>query len=152
MTEPSSASDGWDRSASWTWGSKRPLVSISSSPSLRSASWSSRTTSSTPSRSLLLLVLRGGHERSLEVVEHRQELLHQPLVGARDQSFLVTRAPLAVVVEVGRDPLEVGDALVALRLDLGESPLELLDGVVLRASVSSTASGVFGRLEAITSA
>ena len=35
---------------------------------------------------LRLLVLRRGLERPLEVVEHREELLDEPLVRARDQA------------------------------------------------------------------
>ncbi len=65
-------------------------------------------------------------ERPLQVVEHRQQLLDQPLVGPRDQACLVTRGPLAVVLEVGLDALEGVDELVALAL-------ERLDLVRLRA-------------------
>ncbi len=72
-----------------------------------------------------LLVLLGRSERPLEVVEHRQELLHQPLVGARDQALLVTRGPLAVVLEVGRDALEVVQVLVPLGLERRQPLLEL---------------------------
>jgi hypothetical protein len=63
-----------------------------------------------------LLVRLRGLERPLEVVEHRQELLHEPLVGARDQALLVTRSPLAVVVELGLDALERVEQLVTLLL------------------------------------
>ena len=52
---------------------------------------------------LRLLVRVSGLERALEVVEHRQELLHDPLAGPRDQALLVARGPLAVVVELGLD-------------------------------------------------
>src|SRR5215218_5248482 len=55
---------------------------------------------------LRLLVRLRGLECSLEIVEHRQELLHQPLVGARDQALLVARRPLAVIVELCLDALE----------------------------------------------
>ena len=54
-----------------------------------------------------LLVLLRGDERALEIVEDRQELLHEPLVGPHDQGRLVALHPLAVVVEVRGDPLEV---------------------------------------------
>ena len=42
---------------------------------------------------LRLLVLRRGLERPLEVVQHGQQLLDEPLVGARDQRLLVARRP-----------------------------------------------------------
>ena len=70
---------------------------------------------------LRLLVSVRRLERSLEVVEHRQELLHEPLAGPRDQALLVARGPLAVVVELGLEPLERVDqllVLVAQRLEL----------------------------------
>ncbi|MDQ3858830.1 MAG: hypothetical protein M3327_10360, partial [Actinomycetota bacterium] len=38
--------------------------------------------------------------------------------AARDQALLITRRPLAVVVEVGREPLQIGEVLVSLRLGL----------------------------------
>ena len=69
-------------------------------------------------------------ERPLEVVEHRQELLHEPLVGARDQALLVARGPLAVVVELGGDALQVVEVLVALSLEEREALLELGDGLL----------------------
>ena len=53
-------------------------------------------------------------ERALEVVEDRDELLHEPLVGARGQLLLVARHPLAVVVELGLQALERVEILVAL--------------------------------------
>ena len=79
---------------------------------------------------LRLLVLLGGVERALEVVEHGQELLDEPLVGARDQALLVARGPLAVVVEVGGDALEVVQVLVPLRLERAEPLLELGDAAL----------------------
>src|SRR4029450_8699175 len=63
---------------------------------------------------LRLLVLLRGRERPLEVVEDGQQLLHEPLVGPRDQALLVARDPLAVVLELGSDPLEVVQVLFAL--------------------------------------
>ena len=66
---------------------------------------------------LRLLVLFRGRERALEIVEHGQELLDEPLVGARDQALLIARDPLAVVLELGRDPLEVVQVLVTLGLE-----------------------------------
>ena len=73
---------------------------------------------------LRLLVLLGRAKRALEVVEHGQQLLHEPLVGPRDQALLVAQDPLAVVLELGRDPLEVVQVLVALGLERGELLLE----------------------------
>ena len=55
-----------------------------------------------------LLVLGRRDERALEVVEDRQQLLHEPLVRERDELRLLARRPLAVVVEVGGDALEIG--------------------------------------------
>src|SRR4051812_1238649 len=63
---------------------------------------------------LSLLVGSRELERTLEVVEHRYELLHQPLVGARGQLLLVARNPLAVVVELGLQPLQRVEVVVAL--------------------------------------
>ncbi len=63
---------------------------------------------------LRFLVCRGELERTLEVVEDRDELLDEPLVGARGQLLLVARHPLAVVVELGLQPLERVEVLVAL--------------------------------------
>jgi len=60
-------------------------------------------------------------EGSFQVVEHGQELLDDPLAGPRDQALLIARGPLAVVVEVGLDPLERVDQLLVLcskRLEL----------------------------------
>ena len=74
-------------------------------------------------------MLLGRLERPLEVVEHGQELLHDPLAGPRDQRFLVARGPLAVVVELGLDALEGVDQLLVLgaqRLELA-TPSRLLD-------------------------
>src|SRR5205823_2815793 len=95
---------------------------------------------------LCLFVRLGGGKRPLEVVERRQQLLDQPLMGARDQALLVTRGPLAVVVEVGRDPLEVVQVLVPLCLERGEPLLELGLGrcrhEVLASSSTTSASSI----------
>ena len=88
---------------------------------------------------LRLLVRVGGLERPLQIVEHRQKLLHDPLAGPRDQAFLVARGPLAVVVEVGLDPLERVDQLLVL----GAQRLELDHlGLSSACSVFSTSSGI----------
>ena len=54
---------------------------------------------------LELRLLVGGRrlERPLEVVEHGQELVQEPLVRARGDLDVLARDPLAVVVEVGRE-------------------------------------------------
>ena len=74
---------------------------------------------------LRLLVLLGRLEGALEVVEDGQELLDETLVGARDQALLVARGPLAVVLEVSGEALEVVQVLVPLGLDLLEPLREL---------------------------
>ena len=53
-------------------------------------------------------------ERTLEVVEDRQQLLHEPLVRERDVLLPLARGALAEVVEVGGRPLPAVDRLVAL--------------------------------------
>jgi hypothetical protein len=63
---------------------------------------------------LRLLVLLGGLEHPLQVVEDRQELLDDPLAGPRDQALLIARGPLAVVVEVGLEVLERVDQFLVL--------------------------------------
>jgi hypothetical protein len=63
-------------------------------------------------------------KRTLEVVEHRQQLLDQPLRGARDQIALIARDPLAVVLELGLETLERVEILVALLAN----PVELSRG------------------------
>ena len=93
-----------------------------------------------------LLVLLGGGERALEIVEHGQQLLHEPLVGPRDQALLVAQDPLAVVLELGRHPLEVVQVLVALGLERGhlllERELTLLGHEVLASSSTTSASSI----------
>ena len=73
-----------------------------------------------------LLVPLGGLERPLQVVEDREELPDEALVGVRDQTLLVARRPLAVVLELGRQTLEVRQVLVSLRLRLSEASGEVL--------------------------
>ena len=87
---------------------------------------------------LRLLVLLGGLERPLQVVEHGQELLHDPLAGPRDQRFLVARGPLAVVVEVGLDALEGVDQLLVLGAERLELDLRAVDLTDFALSVFST--------------
>ena len=71
---------------------------------------------------LRLLVLLGRLERALEVVQDREQVLHEPLRGAGGRELLVARDALAVVVELRREPAQVVQVLVRLRLggrDLG---------------------------------
>ena len=62
----------------------------------------------------------GRVERPLEVVEHGQELRDEPLGGPGREGLLVADRALAVVVEVGREPLQGGEVLVALGLGRGQ--------------------------------
>ena len=133
MTSPSSASDGCVSSASWTCG-----IELAVGRDLLEALALERGAQLAGDErdallELRLLVLAGGDERPLEIVDDREHRLHQPLVGARDQVLLVTRGPLAVVVELGRDPLQLVEVVVALGLDGGEPLLQLLglDGLLL---------------------
>ncbi len=134
MTSPSSASDGCVSSASWTCGSNFPvgldlLEALAPERRVQLAGDEAHALFE-----LRLLVLARGDERPLEIVDDGEHRLHQPLVGARDQILLVTRGPLAVVVELGRDPLQLVEVVVALGLDGLEPLLQLLGlgGLLLR--------------------
>src|SRR5919198_1100171 len=67
-----------------------------------------------------LLMLLGGFERALEVVQHGQELAHESLGRPNRARRFVARGPLAVVVELGLQPLERVEVLVALARHLGK--------------------------------
>ena len=109
MTAPSSASDGCVSSASWTCGSNCAVgLDLDEPLALRARRELRGATRRTPSSSFASSCSRRRLERPLEVVEHGQELLDEPLVGARDEALLVARGPLAVVVEVGGEALQVG--------------------------------------------
>ena len=69
---------------------------------------------------LCLLVMLGRLERTLEVVEHGQELGDEPLGGPGGECLLVAERPLAVVVEVRGKALQIGEVLVPLCLRLGQ--------------------------------
>ena len=56
----------------------------------------------------------GSVQRPLEIVHDRQQLLHERLVRAGRERLLVARGPLAVVVELGLQPLEPVEVVVAL--------------------------------------
>ena len=94
---------GCASSASWTCGSKAPSVAISVSPCRCEQRGERAVDELDAFLELRLLVLGGRLERPLEVVEHGQELVHEPLVRARRQLGVLARDPLAVVVEVGRE-------------------------------------------------
>ena len=101
-------------SASWTCGSNAPSVSISASPSLRSARAQRLLDELHALDELRLLVPLGGFERPLEVVEDREQLADEPLVRVRDESLLLARGALAVVLEVRLDALREVEVRVAL--------------------------------------
>src|SRR5882724_522373 len=66
---------------------------------------------------LPLFVLRGSLERPPEVVENRDQLLHEPLVRTLGESRLLTCIALAEVVELRRKPLQAVEKLVAVSLE-----------------------------------
>src|SRR2546423_10516285 len=80
---------------------------------------------------LRFLMLRRGLERALEIVEDRQEVLHEPFVRERDELLSLAQRALAEVVEVGRRPLPVVDRLVALGRESGETILAALLDLLL---------------------
>ena len=69
---------------------------------------------------LRFLVLFGRLERPLEVVEDREQLPEQRLVGAGGHRLVVARGALAEVVELRLQPLERVEVVVALLLELGD--------------------------------
>src|SRR5581483_4349034 len=77
---------------------------------------------------LRLLVLLRRDQRPLEVVEHGQELLDERLARACGPGGALARGPLAEVVELGFQPPERVEVLVALapKLRRGVSPLLVL--------------------------
>ena len=78
-------------------------------------------------------------ERALEVVEHRQERAQDARAGLRGLLLGEPRLALLVVVEVGREPAQVVEVLVALAL-------ELRDPVLLRTRRPHRAPGRGRRL------
>ena len=75
-----------------------------------------------------VLMVLGGVECALEVVEHGQELCDDTLAGAGEQLHLLARDALAVVVEVGRDAAQVVHRLLVLALRVLE-PSQKLVGI-----------------------
>ena len=66
---------------------------------------------------LRLFVIRRRLERAPEIVEDRDQLLHEPLVRTLGQRRLLARVPLAEVVELRREPLQTVEQLIALGLE-----------------------------------
>ena len=91
---------------------------------------------------LRFLVLLGGVQRALEVVEDREELADQPLVGERDVLLPLASRPLLVVLEVGGEPEQtvvLRHRLLLFLLDLfGLFLLKVLLGHEVGASSSTT--------------
>jgi len=80
---------------------------------------------------LRLLMLHRGLERTLEIVEDRQQVLHKPFVRERDELLPLPQRALAEVVEVGGCPLPAVDRLVALGRESGETILAALLDLLL---------------------
>jgi hypothetical protein len=72
---------------------------------------------------LRIVVLLGCVQRALEIVEDGQELLDETFVRTSHDRGLIARDALAEVVEVGGDPLQLIQVLVALGLGLAELDL-----------------------------
>ena len=66
---------------------------------------------------LPLFMLRSSLERPPEIVEDRDQLLHEPLVRTLGERSLLARVPLAVVVELSGEPLQPVEELVAVSLE-----------------------------------
>jgi hypothetical protein len=66
---------------------------------------------------LPLFVLRSSFEGATEVVEDRDQLLHEPLVRTLGERRLLACVPLAEVVELRCEPLQAVEELVAVSLE-----------------------------------
>ena len=66
---------------------------------------------------LPLLVIGRGLERAPEIVEDRDQLLHEPLARTLGERRLLARVPLAEVVELRREPLQAVEELIAVSLE-----------------------------------
>src|SRR5207249_10340907 len=66
---------------------------------------------------LRLLVIRRRFERAPEIVEDRDQLLYEPLVRTLGKRSLLARVSLAVVVELGCEPLHPVEELIAVSLE-----------------------------------
>src|SRR5947209_17147866 len=78
---------------------------------------------------LRLLVLLRRIECATEVVEDRDQLFYQPLVGTVDQGSGFAGVALAVVVELRRESLQAVEELVALGLESAHVRGALLFGL-----------------------
>ena len=121
MTVPSGWSEGCDRSASWTCGSNGSPSGATSSQALPLEQAAQRAVHERDALGDVLLVvhLEGVH-RTLEVVEHGQQIADQPLARPLGQALLLARDALLVVVELGRHAAHAVEIAVAVGLRLGE--------------------------------
>ena len=74
-------------------------------------------------------------ERELEAVEHREQLLDDAFARALDEHGLLAQHALAVVLEVGLQPLRRLEQIVTLaleRVDVGDAPARLRSSTGLR--------------------
>src|SRR3954454_15393306 len=67
-----------------------------------------------------LFVFGSSFERAPEVVEDRDQILDQPLLGTLRERGVLARISLAEVVELGGQPLQPVEQLVALGLESGD--------------------------------
>jgi hypothetical protein len=72
-----------------------------------------------------LFVLFRRLECTLEVVDDRQQLLDEPLGRPRGQARLLAGGALLVVLELGREPLQVVEVLLRLCLGGGKPLIDL---------------------------
>ena len=62
-------------------------------------------------------MIRRGLERPPEIVEDRDQLLHEPLARTLGERRLLARVPLAEVVELRSEPLQAVEELIAVSLE-----------------------------------
>ena len=79
---------------------------------------------------LRLFVIRRSLERAPEIVEDRDQLLHEPLARTLGERRLLARVPLAEVVELRREPLQPVEELVAVSLESVDVDALRLSGLV----------------------
>ena len=89
---PSGSSEGCESSASWVCGSKRPVGLDLGEPLAREQVGERAVDEPDAVLELHLAVLDRRLERPLEVVEHRHELLDEPLGGAQRRDRSCSRA------------------------------------------------------------
>src|SRR4051794_38365324 len=98
---------------------------------------------------LRLGMLLSRPERPLEVVHDREQLLDQPLCSTCRKSRLLASGPLLVVLELGREALEVVQVLLGLRLGGDEGIFD--DPLVLRSGFVELFLGRIGHQEVFAS-